>query len=325
MEFHTQIDIPPLLCKIGYEHKIMFVGSCFATAVGARMQQLKFAAMVNPFGTLYNPVSVAQSLKMMSEKRLFTASGLHCEQGLWCSYTHHSRFAHPDKNLCLQQHNESILRGAWGLKTADFLVITLGTSWAYRLKKTGEVVANCHKTPAKEFEHFMLQPNEIADLLTELVQNLQCKNPQLQIIFTVSPIRHWKDGAHGNQLSKAALLLAIDDVLHATQGTHYFPAYEIMLDELRDYRFYADDMQHPSDVAVDYIWEKFAQSVLSESTFGTMAEIKKLLAAKAHRPFNANTPEYKVFLQTQYQNLLQLSQQFPHLDWAEEENYFATE
>ncbi|MDR2937435.1 MAG: GSCFA domain-containing protein [Prevotellaceae bacterium] len=322
MNFRTAVDIPPFAKKMGYEHKILLVGSCFAVSMAARLQGLKFAAVSNPFGVLYNPLSVAQSVQIMAEKRLLTEGDLHHEQGLWCSYTHHSRFASADKQEALRKINESILHGAWALKTADFLVVTLGTAWAYRLKKTGEVVANCHKTSAKEFDRFLLSPSEISATLCEMVGSLQGKNPQLQIIFTVSPIRHWKDGAHGNQLSKAALLLAVEEVLQRTQNTAYFPAYELVMDELRDYRFYAADMLHPSEVAVEYIWEKFVQAAVSENAQKTMAEIKSLLAAKQHRPFNPDTAEHHDFLRKQRIKLQQLAQQYPHINWEDELQYF---
>ncbi|MDR2814912.1 MAG: GSCFA domain-containing protein [Prevotellaceae bacterium] len=323
MDFRTQIAIPPMPCRMGYEHKMLLVGSCFAANLAARLQSLKFAAMANPFGVLYNPVSVAQSLLRMGEKRLLTASDLRYGHGLWFSYTHHSRFAHPDKDECLRRINESILRGAWGLKTADFLVVTLGTSWAYRLKETGEVATCCHKTPDREFERFFLSPDETAAALCGMARSVRSKNPSAHIIFTVSPIRHRKDGAHGNQLSKAALLLAVEQALQKTENAAYFPAYEIMQDELRDYRFYASDMLHPSEVAVEYIWEKFEEATFSESAKKTMGEVEQLLAAKAHRPFNADTPEYRNFLKAQQQKLSQLKQRLPHLDWEDEEAFFA--
>lgn len=323
MDFRTQIPVAPLPCKVGYEHKMLLVGSCFAASLAERLQHLKFAAMGNPFGVLYNPVSVAQSLLRMGEKRLLTASDLRCGNGLWFSHTHYSRFAHPDRNECLRRINESILRGAWGLRTADFLVVTLGASWVYRLRETGEVAACCHKMPDREFERCFLSPDETAATLCDMVRRVRIKNPSVHAIFTVSPIRHWKDGAHGNQLSKAALLLAVEQTLQKTENASYFPAYEIMHDELRDYRFYASDMLHPSEVAVEYIWEKFVQAAFSDSAKKTMAEVKQLLAAKAHRPLNADTPEHRNFLKAQQQNLLQLKQRLPHLDWEHEEAFFA--
>lgn len=309
--------------KVGYEHKMLLVGSCFAVSIAQQLQSFKFAAMCNPFGVLYNPISALQSLQRMGEKRLLAASDLCYGQGVWFSYTHHSRFAHPDREECLRRVNESILRGAWGLKTADLLVVTLGTSWVYRLKKTGEVVANCHKMPDGEFDRIFLSPDETAAALCGMVRSVQAKNSGVQIIFTVSPIRHLKDGAHGNQLSKAALLLAVEQTLQRTENTAYFPAYEIVQDELRDYRFYADDMLHPSAAAVEYVWEKFEQAAISESAKKTMAEVKQLLAAKAHRPLNADTPEYRSFLKAQRQKLSQLRQRLPHLDWEDEESFFS--
>jgi len=323
MDFRTAVDIPSFAKKIGYEHKILLVGSCFAVSMAERLQGLKFAAMSNPFGVLYNPLSVAESLQRMAEKRLLTEADLRHEQGLWFSYTHHSRFAHPNKSEALRLINESILKGAWGLKTADFLVLTLGTAWVYRLKKTGEVVANCHKTSAKELDRFLLSPSEVAIALCDMANALQDKFPQLQIIFTVSPIRHWKDGAHGNQLSKAALLLAVDEAVKKATNAVYFPAYEIVMDELRDYRFYAADMLHPSDVAVEYIWEKFVHALVNDSAKKTMEEVKSLMAAKAHRSFNPDTAEHRAFLQAQNVKLQQLVQQYPHLNWEDEQRYFS--
>ncbi|MDR1226502.1 MAG: GSCFA domain-containing protein [Prevotellaceae bacterium] len=319
----TKVNMAPWSRKVGYAKKTLLVGSCFASNIGEWMQRLKFAAMSNPFGVLYNPVSVAQSLQRMAEKRLLTAADLQQENNLWFSYTHDSHFSNPDKAECLRLLNESILKGAWGLKTADFLMVTLGTAWVYKLKRTGEVVANCHKTPAREFDRVLLSLAEIAQVLCEMLKSVQTINPNLQVVFTVSPVRHWKDGAHGNQLSKAALLLGVEEAVQKTENAGYFPVYEIVMDELRDYRFYADDMLHPSPLAIKTIWEKLVKVAVDEQSQCLFSELEQLRAAIHHRPANSKSADYITFLERQNQRLQMLKLRLPLADWDEEEAFFA--
>ncbi|MDR3297432.1 MAG: GSCFA domain-containing protein [Prevotellaceae bacterium] len=323
MKFFTTVEIAPLARKLGYEHKLMFVGSCFAESLCKHLCDLKMTAAQNPFGVVYNPHSLAQSLRRMGEKRLLVEDDLRRENGLWFSYTHHGRFAHHDKDECLRLHNESVMRGSWALRTADFLVLTLGTAWAYRHKASGEVVANCHKSPASEFERIFITPDEVTSLLCEAVSRVQRINPEVYTVITVSPVRHFKDGAHGSQLSKAALLLGVDEAVKRCTNTCYFPAYEIVMDELRDYRFYAADMLHPSDTAADYVCERFEQAALSDEAVQTMAEVRQLMAAMQHRPLHAQSQEYRAFCELQLRKIAQLRQQWPHISWENEEQFFA--
>jgi len=324
MRFFTEIQLPEFLWKIDYSKSMMFLGSCFSENIGQKLIDLKFNVDMNPFGILYNPESIANSLKILLGKRLFTKNDLFQDQGVWNSFYHHSRFSDVDQEEVLEKINTRILSSHEFLKKADFLIITFGTAWVYELKKTGQVVSNCHKVPASEFKRFRLGVFEITEVYRELLEQIWKINPGLKIIFTVSPIRHWKDGAVENQLSKATLLLAIDQLIkgYGNQACAYFPSYEIMMDELRDYRFYADDMLHISPVAIDYIFERFSKVLITSESMAVSKKVMKIRKAFEHRPVNPATLEFKEFIQ---QNLLlinQLSSQFPNLDFALERTYF---
>jgi hypothetical protein len=303
---------------------MMLFGSCFSENIGQKLLDLKFDVDMNPFGILYNPESIANSLRILLEKRTFTEEDLFQDQGLWNSFYHHSRFSDVDQEAALDKINNRISSSYEFLKRADFLVITFGTAWVYELKKTGQIVSNCHKIPAAEFKRFRLGVFEITNVYRELLEQIWKLNPGLKVIFTVSPIRHWKDGAVENQLSKASLLLAIDQLIKGfgNQVCAYFPSYELMMDELRDYRFYAEDMLHISPVAIDYIFERFSKVMISKESIGISQKVLKVRKAFEHRPVNPTTAEFKEFIR---QNLLQISQltsQFPNLNFSQEQTYF---
>ena len=324
MSFFTEIQIPEFPWKMDYSKSMMFFGSCFSENIGQKLLDLKFDVDMNPFGILYNPESIANSLTILFDKRIFTENDLFQDQGLWNSFYHHSRFSDVDQEMTLEKINHRISSSHEFLKKADFLIITFGTAWVYELKKTGQIVSNCHKVPAAEFKRFRLGVYEITEVYRELLERIWKFNPNLKVIFTVSPIRHWKDGAVENQLSKATLLLAIDKLIKGfgDQVCAYFPSYEIMMDELRDYRFYAEDMLHISPVATDYIFERFSKAVITNDSMGVSKKVMKLRKAFGHHPVNPTTAEFKEFIQ---QNLLQINQlttQFPHLDLTEERSYF---
>lgn len=279
---------------------------------------------MNPFGILYNPESIANSLRILLEKRVFTEGDLFQDQGLWNSFFHHSRFSDVDMEVALEKINSRISSSHEFLKKTDFLIITFGTAWVYELRKTEQIVSNCHKIPAAEFKRFRLEVSHITNIYCELLDQIRKFNPDLKVVFTVSPIRHWKDGAVENQLSKATLLLAIDQLIKGfgNQDCAYFPSYELMMDELRDYRFYADDMLHISQVAVDYIFERFSKVMITKESMDVSKKVMKVRRAFGHRPVNPNTAEFKEFV---LQNLLQINQltnQFPNLDFKEERTYF---
>ena len=327
MSFFTEINIPEFPSKLDYSKSMMLMGSCFTENIGQKLLDLKFKVNMNPFGILYNPESIANSLKILLEKRIFTEKDLFKDHGLWNSFYHHSRFSDIDLDTALQKINERIAGSNEFLKTADFLIITFGTAWVYELKETGTIVSNCHKVPASEFERFRLGIYEITETYRELLEQIWKINPGLKVIFTVSPIRHWKDGAVENQLSKATLLLVIDQLIRGfgDQGCAYFPSYEIVMDELRDYRFYAEDMLHLSPVATDYIFDRFTKVMVSAESIEISGQVSKITKAILHRPFNPQSVEYKKFLRSNLNEISRLESRFSFLDLSKEKEHFNKE
>lgn len=326
MRFFTEIQIPEFPYQMDYSKSMMLFGSCFSENIGQKLLDLKFNVDMNPFGILYNPESIANSLRILLEKQVFTEDDLFQDQGLWNSFYHHSRFSDVDREVTLEKINSRISASHEFLKKADFLIITFGTAWVYELRKTGQVVSNCHKRPSAEFKRFRLGVNEITNIYRELLEQIWKFNPDLKVIFTVSPIRHWKDGAVENQLSKASLLLAIDQVIKGfgDQCCAYFPSYELMMDELRDYRFYAEDMLHISLVAIDYIFERFSKVMITKESMDISKKVIKLRKAFEHRPVNPSTAEFKEFIQRNLLQINQLTSLFPSLDFTQERSYFET-
>ncbi len=255
--FVTKINIKECTFKVNYEDKILTLGSCFSESIGKKLENVYFNTLINPFGVLFNPVSIKNSLYYLLENKKFTEEDLFFDGNLWHSFSHSSIFSDINKEKVLREINLKLEESISFLQKTNFLFITFGSAWVYEYIKTGEIVTNCHKLPASEFTRYRLSVEDIVNSYKELIFSLKLNNPGLHIIFTVSPIRHWKDGAHENNLSKSTLLLAIDTLQKQFDYISYFPAYEILLDELRDYRYYAADMFHPSEVAVDYIWKIF--------------------------------------------------------------------
>jgi len=326
-KFHTIVDLPVFNLKTGYSQKNVFMGSCFTENVGNKMANLKYSVDINPFGILYNPVSVANGLRILLQGKEFTSADLIQADGLWHSFYHHGRFSFQDEKETLEAINSRIKSSSEFLKKAGFLFITFGTAWIYKYKKTGQSVSNCHKIPANEFDRVRLSVAEIVAEYRELFAEIGKTNPSLKVIFTVSPIRHWKDGAIENQRSKAILLLAIDELIHefGNDFCSYFPAYEIVMDELRDYRFYAEDMIHISDVAVDYIWEKFEESLIDKESQQIAAQVKKVVQAAGHKPLHENTAEYCRFLLKMEEEAIRLESKYVYLNLTIEKEYFKTE
>lgn len=246
--------------KVDFASGIVTLGSCFADEIAARLQESDFHVEANPFGTLYNPASIVASLQRIIEDNPIGKEDLVQHEGLWHSWHHHGSFSYTSPGATLTACNSRLHRAHQALKEARLLMITFGTAWVF--EHDGHIVANCHKLPPWEFDRRRMTVDEIVSLWTPLLQEMATFFPHLHIMFSVSPIRHMADGAHGNQLSKSTLLLAIDELLtkHSTLNTHYFPAYEIVLDELRDYRFFDEKMTHPTSLAVDVVWERFQQA-----------------------------------------------------------------
>jgi hypothetical protein len=303
------------------------MGSCFTENIGQKMEMLKYPVDINPFGILYNPISVANGLRFLIQHQKFTEQDLIQHNGLWHSFFHHSRFSSPDINEALTNIDNRIKSSAEFLKNTDFLFITFGTAWVYEYKHTGQTVSNCHKIPEKEFRRFRLTPGEIVEDYRQLLSDLWKFNPEIKIVFTVSPIRHWKDGAIENQRSKAILLLAIDQLVRGfgQENCNYFPAYEIVMDELRDYRFYEEDMIHLSGPAIQHIWEKFQQVLIDEKSLKISGEVKNIVAAMNHKPFNKFTKEHLQFLKQSLQKTNKLEKKFPYLNLTFEKEFFFRE
>jgi hypothetical protein len=301
--------------RIGYESPILFMGSCFTENIGNKMLELKFPALVNPFGVLYNPASVRSSLEVLLDTRDFNENDLLYHNNRWLSFYHDTEFSDENKDECLKKINTSVNQARKQLQNASYLIITFGTAWVYQYKETGKVVSNCHKIPAKEFERVKLGVEDVFVQWAKLLNRVEDLNPDLKIIFTVSPVRHWKDGAVQNQLSKSTLILAINQLKKIFDNVEYFPAYEIMMDDLRDYRFYADDMLHPSSVAVDYIWEHFSKTYFENETNIIANEVKQIVQAQNHRPFNPESKDYIKFVDQLESKKKDLNKRFPFINF----------
>lgn len=273
MKLLTPVEDEKCLTGISYNDRIMMLGSCFSDNIGGQLANFGFNVCINPFGTLYNPISLLQSIKLLVSDRMFVvedAVDMGAGSGLYCSFSHHTSFARPSAEEFINDANEALTKARALFKDCNKVIITLGTSWCFRHLESDRIVSNCLKRPGGEFIRERLSVQEVTDALTRIMG--MC--PEKDFIFTVSPIRHFKDGAHGNQISKAGLILGIEEAINANTGrkADYFPAYEIMMDELRDYRFYAEDMCHPSAQAVDYIRERFLEWALPTSEHDKLEE-----------------------------------------------------
>lgn len=314
MEFRTKVELPADAYEIRHSDRMMLWGSCFAENIGRLLSDNKFTCDTNPFGVLYNPLSIAEAIEEVAAQKNYTETNLRFDNGRWYSLMHHSSFSSPDKDTCLAQINCRIQQASTSLREANWLLMTWGTARVYRWKEDRRIVGNCHKLPEKLFERNLLEVEEIVERYNKLLPRLKTQNPNLQVILTVSPIRHAKDGMHGNQLNKAVLLIAIEKLCQLFPFCHYFPSYEIMMDELRDYRFYADDMLHPSPLAVKYIWECFCQTYFRSHTLQIMKEWETIQKGLAHRPFNEESEAYHTFLSQILLKIERLKEKLPYLD-----------
>jgi len=294
------------------------MGSCFTENIGSRLKELKFPAEVNPFGVLYNPVSIKNSVEILMEGRKFTGSDLNYGNGLWYSFSHHSSFSHADRDTCVKNINVAIDRASRVLEKAAFLFITFGTARVYRLRETSVSVSNCHKLPHDRFSHLLLTVDEIVDSYVPFINKLKSFNRGLRIVFTVSPVRHWKDGANGNQVSKATLILAVSKLVGIFEDAAYFPAYELVMDDLRDYRFYEKDMIHINDQGVDYIWRRFVKSFIGRDQEPLMKEVAGIMQGVKHRPFNPLSEQYLGFLNNLLGQMSKIEKSNRLIDFSDE-------
>jgi hypothetical protein len=301
MNFRTELKIKPQQNKIDYTSKVLLIGSCFTQNIGDKLTYYKLNNLINPFGILFHPKAIENLIVASLENRFITEDDLVFHNERWHCFDVHSDFSGSDKNLMLANINSAIKQTKNYIETASHIVLTLGTAWVYRYNITNNLVANCHKIPQKEFQKNLLPIDEIVKSLSNIIVKIKAFNPKATIIFTVSPIRHLKDGFIENQLSKAHLLSAIHQI-----NAPYFPAYEILMDDLRDYRFYAKDMIHPNEIAIDYIWQKFMETWINPSENDTMEQINQIQKGLAHRPFDENSENHQLFLKKLHQKITDL-------------------
>jgi hypothetical protein len=322
MDFRTGFPIEKARNKIDYNTPVMFVGSCFASEIGNRMDESKFDVCINPYGNVYNPASVADTINSIIENRYFTEKDLYLYNGVNLSFSHYTNFSSTDGGIALDKINSSCSSANKFLKKARFLFITFGTSGIYRFKETGRVVSNCHKLPSSFFSREILSVEEIVSEWELVLEKLHFFNKDLRIIFTVSPVRYWDDGPHANNISKSILFLAIEELLHKNYVEGYFPAYELLMDDLRDYRFYADDMLHPSHMAIDYIWKAFSECYFSKETISISKEIFGISKAMKHRFHSESEEGRKAFAATMLKKIAAVQNRNPQLNLITENSYF---
>ena len=323
MDLLLPFRIIPSPVKISYSDKIFFIGSCFSEEIGTQMQNLKFNVLQNPNGILYDPVSISSALNSYIQNKIFNEDDIFYLNDLWHSWQHHSVFSGMNKEDVLQNINHSQTEANKFLRTATWLIITPGTSYNYTLKKSGLPVANCHKAPQNLFEKRLLTSDEIIANLSNSISNLRSLNSTLKIIFTISPVRHVKDGVIENNRSKSRLIEAVHSIKEKFENIFYFPSYELIIDVLRDYRFYKNDLVHPTDAAADFVFENFCNAFLDDPGKKLLEEIKSISSAINHKPFQKESAGHKKFMIAQLEKIHKLKTEFPSIDFSFEENYFA--
>jgi hypothetical protein len=332
----TDIDLKKLPDPISYGEKILLIGSCFTEHIGNALEVSKFAVLQNPNGILFDPASVCKSLISYIENKRYSETDLFQLNEVWNSWQHHSRFSNINAKEAVRIINESQQRAHEFLKEASWIIITLGSSFSYRLSGLAEssktspgggglegAVANCHRAPAQWFHKHLMEIDETISLLDNCYHRLLQFNPGLNIIFTVSPVRHLRDGVTDNNRSKARLIEAVHHMVNKFDKLYYFPAYELVIDVLRDYRFYDIDLAHPNYMATEFVLEKFSETCIDESSQQLMQELRKITIAKNHKAFQPRTKAHQQFLQSHFEKVKILQEKYPFLDLKEELVYFS--
>jgi hypothetical protein len=311
-QFRTIVHVDPLPSPLQVESKVYFAGSCFAENMAAKMQQLRMEIVLNPFGIIYNPIALAEMLHMQKTNTQIPASDIFAANGVYQNWQFHSKLGDVNPETALQNMHQAVLKGHQFLQTANYLIITFGTAFVYELPD-GKIVANNHKMGAGNFKKRLLSVEEISLAWNTVLAELKSINPNLIVIFTISPVRHLRDGVVENNLSKATLIQAVHQIIAKNAMCHYFPAYELMMDDLRDYRFYATDMLHPNQVAIDYIWERFVSAYTSKEFGDFQLAMDVLNAAKAHLPFHPNSEAHLLFKQQQLEKIKKFQISWPNI------------
>lgn len=329
MDFMVNIDIKKLSEPVRYKDKLLLIGSCFTEHIGNALEELKFSVLQNPNGILFDPASVCKSLISYIQNRQYKEEDLFRLNEVWHSWQHHSRYSNINAAEAVQVINESQQKAHAFLKEADWIIITLGSSFSYRLteladNKTGESVANCHRAPGQWFTKHLLSIDETVTMLDNTYHQLLQFNPKLKIIFTVSPVRHLRDGVVENNRSKARLIEAVHHLVNKFGRLYYFPAYELVIDVLRDYRFYDIDLAHPNYMATSFVLEKFTEACIDPGARTLMEEVRKIVIARKHKAFQPATTAHRLFLKTHAEKTKELMDQFPFLDLQDELSYFSS-
>jgi len=314
MQFRTIIPIVKYDFPIDYQSEILLLGSCFAENMAEKFEYFKFKTVVNPFGIIFNAVSLEKIIKRCVQKNYFAEKDIFFHNEAWHCFEVHSELSNPDKEVFLKVLNDLIDSTNHQITKSTHIIMTLGTSWVYRDIISGDIVANCHKVPQKKFTKELLSAQQNEESLKNIIALLHQVNPKCKFIFTVSPVRHIKDGFVENNVSKANLISAIHKIVNCQLSiANYFSSYEIMMDELRDYRFYAEDMLHPNQTAIDYIWIKFFENYIKEEEFETMQQVCDIQKALHHRPFNPSAENHQQFLKKVKEKIVQIQQKLPHI------------
>lgn len=319
---YTPVKIPEIQPRIRFSDNLLLTGSCFSEHIAQKLRRFRYNILENPFGILYNPVSLAKSMTRIVKKSHSSVSDLVYHGGLYHSMDHHGSFSGPDPEQVILTINQQIDEAHAFLKTCDFIFISPGTSGVYTQTSSGAIVGNCHKIPSAQFTHARLSVSACFDAFEKLYQDIKSICPAVRLIWTVSPVRHLRDGLVENQRSKAALVLAIDQMISMYPDCAYFPAYEIMVDQLRDYRYYDRDLTHPSAEAIDIIWELFRSACLDPNDLVLHPKIESIRRAMEHRFLHALPEEQKRFAMVQLEQIDQLEKLCPDIRWEEERYYF---
>ena len=314
MQFRTQIPLSKINNPIDYNSKVISIGSCFAENMAEKFDYFKFQNETNPFGIIFNPVSIERIIERVAKQEIFTEKDVFFHNERWHCYEVHSDLSNSDREELLETLNKAIEVTNHYLKEATHAIITYGTSWIYRNIQSDEIVANCHKVPQKQFSKEILSVDVIQESIQKTIDLIKTLNSDINFIFTISPVRHIKDGFTENQLSKSHLFTALYQTFDFQLSTfNYFPSYEIMMDELRDYRFYAGDMLHPNQIAIDYIWQRFSENYISESSILTMQQVSEIQKSLRHRSFNPESEQHQKFLSSLHQKIKLLEAKCPSI------------
>jgi hypothetical protein len=323
MELTLNLEIPPLPEPIKYGDKILLIGSCFTEHISERLSQFKFTTLTDPHGIIFNPLSVANSLNSYVDDKLYKKEDLFPLNELWNSWDHHTSFSDINADTALEKINNSQRSASEYLRNADWVMITLGSAFQYYLKDSGRAVANNHRAPSQLFEKKLLPIDEIISVLTQSLENIRSVNTKAKFLFTISPVRHIRDGVVENNRSKARLIEAVHHICQNTKLSFYFPAYELLIDILRDYRFYDIDFVHPNYLATQLVWERFADACIDPKERRLMEQIKEIVTSRSHRPRFPGTEAHRNFMLANRKKLEALQDQYPFLDLKEELEYFS--